>query len=153
MAISKNDCMLLLTSLSKDGIDTKEELKKLVLSDKVELETLKFINDNRPLDLSNFYELLRKNYNNKKSKLYINIMKDLEEDSVFDVLTTLNAYAQQILLFSKEVDNKDVFFRFARLSEIYQCLYFYSENKDLTPSIKLLRLIKADIKALESIYR
>lgn len=153
MAISKDDCMLLLTALNKNGVDTKSQLTRLVMNGKPDLELLKFINDNRPLDLSKFYEYLRKSYNNKRSKLYINIMRDLPEDNIIDVVTTLNAYAQQILLFGRNVDNRDIFYRFSRLSEVYQCLYIYSSKGNLNPSITLLRLIKTDIKTLESVYR
>lgn len=151
--ISKDDCMMLLTNLSKSGIDTKETLRKLILQDSVSLETLKFINDCRPLELAQFYEMLRKSYNSKKSKVYLNIMKEFDETRVSDVLTTLNSYAQQILLFSKTAENKEIFFRFSRLSEVYHCLYIYSTKYDLTPCIKLLLLIKTDMKALETLYR
>lgn len=151
MAISKKDCLLLLTELSEQGIDCKQQIKYLINSDTVSLETLKFINDNRQLDLTNFYEKLRKSYNKKKSTLYINIVKELEEPN--DVLTTLNSYSLQVMLYSKNVDNKRMFYKFTRIDEVYKCLLHYMTTYDLIPCIKLLQLIKADIKALENCYR
>ena len=42
----------------------------------IDFEILKFIYKNTSIDVLEFYEKLRKNYNNKKSSLYINIMKE-----------------------------------------------------------------------------
>lgn len=151
--LSKNDCILLLTELSNKGVDTKKYLNKCLLSKDVDLEVVKFINDNRQLDVTKFYEKIRKSYNNKSSKLYINIMKELNENNITEVLTTLNALSLQILLFSKSVDNKKMFFDNVRLREIYKVLLEYSYNYNIDYSINLLKLIKADIKALESVYR
>lgn len=149
--ITYSDAMLLLASLSDRGIDTKEKTKELVSNGKVTVELLKFINDNRELDLTRFYEKIRKSYNNKKSSLYINIMREVEEPT--DVLTTLNSYALQTVLFAKSVEDKNMFYNFARLGDVYKCLYHYSKTYDLIPCLKLLNLIKADIKTLETIYR
>ena len=148
--ITYSDCLVLLGDLSNKGIDCSNQIKELTKNG-VNLTTLKFINDNRELDLTKFYEKLRKSYNNKKSSLYINIMK--EPDDINNVLTTLNSYSLQILLFSKNVENRDRFFKFSRLEEVYKCLYLYSKTYDLIPCIKLINLIKSDIKALETIYR
>ena len=149
--ITYSDCLLLLTDLSDNGINCTEEIKKLTSNNQVSLDILKFINDNRELDLTKFYEKIRKSYNNKKSNLYINIMKGVEEPT--QALTTLNSYSLQIILFSKNIKDKDSFFKFARLQDVYQCLYHYSKTFDLVPCIKLINLIKADIKTLETIYR
>lgn len=149
--ITYSDAMLLLASLNDKGVDTKEKTKELVSNGKVTVELLKFINDNRELDLTRFYEKIRKSYNNKKSSLYINIMREVEEPT--DVLTTLNSYALQTVLFAKSVEDKNMFYNFARLDDVYKCLYHYSKTYDLIPCLKLLNLIKADIKTLETIYR
>ena len=85
--ISKTDCILLLTDLEKKGIDVKEKLNEAVNHPSISLDVLKFINNNRQMDLTAFYKHIRKSYNNKKSKLYINIVKEIED--VNDVLTTL----------------------------------------------------------------
>lgn len=149
--ITYSDCFSLLTDLSENGIDCKDQLKKLSANPSVDLDILKFINDNRELDLTKFYEKLRKSYNNKKSTLYINIMKGLEDPT--KVTSTLNSYALQIVLFSKNVEDINQFYKFARLQDVYQCLYHYTKTFDLIPCIKLLNLIKADIKTLETVYR
>lgn len=151
MALTQKDCYILLMDLQEKGIDTNKQLEELINSDSIPLNTLKFINSNKPLDVINFYDHIRKSYNQKKSNLYINIMKEKEDPTT--VLTTLSAMATQILLFSKKVDNSQMFLKHVRLNEIYQVLLNYTKTYDLTLAIKLLKLIKLDIKALESIYR
>lgn len=153
MAISKTDCLVLLNELSDNGVDASPMIRKLFKLSEPSIEILKFINDNRQLDLVAFYEKIRKSYNNKKSTLYINLMKDPDINNINDVLTTLNSYALQATLFAKSVTNKQIFFRFARLQEVYQCLYYYTKTYDLTNCLKLLSLIKSDIKILETCYR
>lgn len=153
MAISKTDCLVLLNELQESGIDCTTITRTLLKSTGPTVEVLKFINDNRPLDLALFYEKLRKSYNNKKSTLYINLMKDPDVGNINKILSTLNSYALQATLFSEQLQNKQMFYRFVRLQEVYQCLYYYTKTYDLTPCIKLLSMIKADIKVLETCYR
>ncbi|WP_300924743.1 hypothetical protein [uncultured Clostridium sp.] len=147
--ISKNDCILLLTDLSNKGIDTKDQLKELMLNNQIPLPIIKFINDNRQLDLASFYEGIRKSYNQKNSNLYINIVKEIEDPT--ETLTTLSAMLTQILRYSKKVENKAMFLRHARAIDITKALNNYFNTFDITLCLKLLRVIKADIKALESI--
>ena len=147
--ITKQDCLLLLSDLSDLGIDTEKEFND-VLKNGVSIQIIQFINRNRQLDLSKFYEKVRHSYNDKKSKLYINIVKDLDEKEPDKVITTLSALSTQILLYSKTVSDKKMFLNHSRLSEILQVLYKYSQTLDIVPCIKLLRLIKTDIKAFES---
>lgn len=147
--ITKNDIILLLTDLKQRGIDTDSQLQELLFTNEIPLTVIKYINDNRQLDLAAFYEGIRKSYNNKKSELYINIVKEVEDTT--EVLTTLSAMLTQILRYSKKVDNKAMFLRHARASDITKALSNYFATFDLTLCLKLLRVIKADIKALESI--
>ena len=147
--ITKNDCYLLLSELEMNGIDTSVPIKELMSSTSPTLEVIKFINDNRQLGLTNFYEKIRKSYNNKKSKLYINIMKEIEQPQ--DVLVTLSSLLTQILLFAKDVEDRQMFLRHSRADEISKVLTGYFRDFDLTNCVKLIKLIKVDIKALESI--
>ena len=147
--ILKNDCYLLLADLQSKGIDTTEAINELITSTTIPMSVIKFINDNRQLDLMKFYEKVRKSYNQKKSNLYINIVKEIEEPS--EVLTTLSAMLTQVLRYSEEVDDKQMFLRHARANDISKVLSLYLSNWDLTNCIKLLKVIKADIKALETI--
>lgn len=147
--ITKNDCLLLLADLKKNNINIDKELKEL-LKDNL-LPALTLINKNRLMDVSLFYEKLRKSYNEHHSKLYINIMKELDENNINEILITLNSFALQAMLF--KANNKVMFMKHVRLDEIYKVLYKYTLDYDLTKAIDLLRLIKADIKALESTYR
>ncbi len=150
--ITKSDCILLLTDLQSNGLDVKEQLTKTVGSTVPVPEVLKFINDNRQLDLTAFYEKIRKSYNHKKSNLYINIMKS-DEAEPKDTLTTLSAMLTQILLFAKNVSDRQMFLRHARADEISYVLYNYFKSYDLINCNKLLQLIKADIKVCELISK
>ena len=148
--IQKNDLVLLLTELEKNGVEgASQQIKSVLTTPNIELATIKFINDNRPLEIVQFYEKMRKNYNNKKSPLYKNIVKDV--DDIEDILTTLHAYALQVNLFSKKLDNKQLFFKHARAEEVTRVLNTYYSNYDITPSLKLIKLIKADIIAFETV--
>lgn len=149
--ITKEDVLLLLTELRDSGVDCKEQIKQQILAKEPQIEILKFINDNRELDLTNFYKKLRKSYNNKRSKLYINIVKETEE--IKDVLTTLSALLTQIILYAKDVDNMIMFYQHSRAQEITLVLNNYFKTYDLTNCIKLMKIIKADIKVCESFYR
>lgn len=149
MAITKNDCLLLLTQIQEHGVDVTNELKSVIRHDYPSLDVIKFINSNRELELTRFYQSLRKNYNTKKSKLYINIVKEDEKEPI-EVLTTLAAFNLQVLLYSKKLEeNSEMFLRHARFKEVNQCLLNYANTMDLIPCQKLLKIIKADIKCLE----
>ena len=124
--ILKNDCYLLLADLQSKGIDTTEAINELISSTTIPMSVIKFINDNRQLDLMKFYEKVRKSYNQKKSNLYINIVKEIEEPS--EVLTTLSAMLTQVLRYSEEVADKQMFLRHARANDISKVLSLYLSN-------------------------
>lgn len=146
--ITRDDCILLLTDIqNQTGEPMDAYIRKLFKSPDVDVETLKFINNKRQLELTKFYEKLRKSYNNKKSSLYINIVKETENPT--DVLTTLASLNLQILLFAKNVDDKSMFFNHARSQEITLVLNNYFKTYDILPCLKLLKLIKADLKVCE----
>ena len=151
--ITKNDCLLLLSNLENNNLVDKNKLEAVTLrtasSTDIQIDTLKFINQYKPLDIVNFYNQLRRNYNNKKSKLYINIVKEIEDPT--KVLTTLSSLLTQILLYSNNIENKNMFLEHSRAKDITICLNKYFNDYDITKCIQLLRLLKADIKALESI--
>ena len=147
--INQNDVLLLLSQLSKEGLDTSEETKKLLSSTNIPLSTLKFLNNNRQLDVTAFYERLRSNYNQKKSPLYINIMKEVEDPQ--KLITTLCALLLQINLFARHVSDRVSFLRWARAQEIADALSMYFSASDLAASVNLIKAIKTDIKVFESL--
>lgn len=149
MALKKTDCLLLLTELQERGIEVTAQINKLMSTPELSLDVLKFINDRRQIDVAAFYERLRKNYNDKKSNLYINIVKEIEDPQ--EVLTTLAAMQLQILLYSKHVNNKKLFLESSRAEEITLVLNNYFKTYDITNALKLLRIYKADLVALEFI--
>ena len=60
--ITKTDCILLLTEQQENGVDVSDMLNTLVKQSEPSVEVIKFINDNRQLDLSKFYDKIRKSY-------------------------------------------------------------------------------------------
>lgn len=151
MALKKTDLLLLLTELQDSGLDVSSHISTLMKSSSIPLETIRFINDHRELEITKFYEHIRRSYNDKRSKLYINIMKEIEEPQ--DVLTTLSALLNQILLWSRGVDDKRLFLDNSRAKEITLVLSNYFKTYDITQALTLIRLIKSDIKCLESATR
>jgi hypothetical protein len=149
--ITKNDCILLISDISTRGTETTAIMKRLLSNPDVDIEVLRFINEHRPLDVAQFYEQLRYNYNHKKSKLYINIVKDIEDTN--EVLTTLSALLTQILLYSKKCSDREMFLKHSRAEEISKVLTRYFKYYDLQTCLQLLRLIKLDLKALESVSK
>ena len=148
MAITRTDCILLLTDLQEKGIDVKKQIESIMKND-ITKDVITFINQNRQLDLSMFYEKLRKSYNNKKSKLYKQIVISDEVDSPTDVIKTLSALLTQIVIFSDTAEDRDMFLKHARADEICLVLSKYFREFDITTCVKLLRIIKSDLKALE----
>ena len=147
--ITKNECLEKLFLLKDEGIECEAQIKQLLLETQPSIEIIQFISNNIELNIRKFYEKLRKSYNDKKSKLYINIVKEITDPN--EVLTTLAAMNLQILLFSKKVEDKQMFFRHSRASEITAVLNNYYKTYDITNCIKILRIIKTDLKALERI--
>lgn len=151
--ITRRDCLLLLAELQQKGIDTLAMSQKAMKSNSIDIEVIKFINDHRKFEANQFYEKLRKSYNNKKSMLYKNIVTCDEIDCTANVVTTLGALNLQILLFLDKVSDAKMFMRHLRYEEITQALLNYAQTFDLVPCIKVLQIIKADLKAFEYINR
>lgn len=144
---------MLLSDLKANGIEVNSQMKLVLKSTEVPLDVIRFINQKRELALSEFYQKLRRSYNQKKNKLYINIVKEDQKDPK-EVLTTLAALNLHILLFAKSLtENVDIFLRQARFQEINQCLCNYANTGDLIACQKLLKCIKADLKCLEIFYK
>lgn len=150
--LQANDLILILTDMEASGDESaKEYLMRALRNPLVSSETLKYINDRRPLDVTKFYERVRKNYNDKRSNLYKNIVRDIEDPE--DAISTLSAFLLNLFLYSKHVDesNKALFFKHVRAEEVSRVLNMFYKDYDITSAIKLLRLIKADLKCFESI--
>lgn len=149
MALTRSDALILLSEIEEKGVDTSECVNLLASSHDLPIEVVRFINSHRQLDVTRFYQKVRKSYNSKHSNLYINIVKEIEDPN--EVLTTLASLELQILLFCKQVKDVEMFMKNARLLEISYVLANYAKTYDLTKCIKLLRIIKADLKALEAL--
>lgn len=148
--IKKNDILLLLTELQDNGEDVSKYISTLYKTKDIPIETIKFINNKREIDVASFYERLRSNYNHKKSDLYINIVKEDLTD-LDEILTTLAAYNLQVLLFARKLDNKELFYKFSRVEEVTRVLNNYYRTYDIEKCRLILSLIKADLKLFEAI--
>ena len=148
--LTKNDLLLLLNEMQASGKETSRLATRLALSEGVPRDILKYINDNRPLEVAQFYEMLRKNYNHKKSNLYKNLVRE-ELSEPIEALITLSALNLQILLYAKKLDDNKMFLKHSRADEITKVLNNYYNTYDLIPCLKMLKLIKSDLKCFENI--
>ena len=151
--ITRRDCLLLLSELDAKGVDTTDMIKLALKSSDINIDVIKFINDHRQLDANTFYEKIRKSYNQKKSTLYKNIVTCDETDCSDSVLTTLAALNLQILLFTDKVSDMRMFLAHTRFEEINKAMLNYSKTFDLVACIKVLQIVKADLKAFEYINK
>jgi hypothetical protein len=148
--ITKNDCLSILVALEDQGIDINAQMKKLLVSKEIPLDVLKFISEKRGIEVSNFYEMLRKKHNQKKSPLYKNIIKDIADPE--EVITTLTCLLVQIALYSNKLTtNRELFQREVRAEEITRVLNSYYSSGSLEPSLSLIKLLKSDLLVLEHI--
>lgn len=148
--ITKNDCLTLLVSLEDHGVDIDAQMKKLITSKEIPMDVLKFILDNRGMDVANFYELLRKKHNQKKSPLYHNIVKEIADPE--EIITTLACLLVQIALYSNKLDsNKEIFQREIRAEEITRVLNSYYATGALDQCLAMIKLLKTDLLVLEYI--
>ena len=148
--ITKNDCLSILTKLDESGVSgVNQYVRKLVVARDIPLEVLKFISDNRGLEVSKFYEMLRRSHNQKKSPLYTNILKDIEDPQ--EVVTTLSCLLTQILLYGKKLESRDQFFREVRAEELTRVLNNYFKTGLYEECLNLIKVIKSDLLVLEYI--
>lgn len=146
--LKKNDLILLLTQLQEDGVDVSQQLRKTVTSKEIPLDVVKFINDSRQLDVTRFYEQMRKSYNEKRSSLYINLVREELKDPR-DAVVTLASFNLQVNLFARHLDNPTLFLSHSRVDEVARVLLNYYRTYDLKPVLALRALIKSDLKAFE----
>ena len=148
--ITKNDCLSILTKLDESGVSgVNPYMRKLLVSREIPLEVLKFISDNRGLEVSKFYEMLRKSHNQKKSPLYTNILKEIDAPS--EVITTLSCLLTQILLYGNKLENSDQFFREVRAEELTRVLNNYFKTGLYDECLALIKVLKSDLLVLEYI--
>jgi hypothetical protein len=148
--ITKNDCLTILVALEDKGVNIDKPMRKLVTTKDIPMDVLKFILDNRGIEVANFYEMLRKKHNQKKSPLYHNIVKDI--DDVDEVITTLTCLLVQIALYSKKLPaNREIFQREVRAEEITRVLNNYYNTGEFDQCLALIKLLKADLLVLEHI--
>jgi len=148
--ITKNDCLSILVKLEDSGVKGIDaQMRKLLVSKEIPLDVLKFISDNRGIEVGHFYEMLRKSHNQKKSPLYTNILKEVENPD--ELITTLSCLLTQIILYGNKLINRDQFFREVRAEEVSRVLNNFFKTGTYEESAALLKLIKSDLLVLEYI--
>ena len=148
--ITKNDCLTILVSLEDRGINIDQQMKKLLTAKEIPIDVLKFILTNRGIEVANFYEMLRKKHNQKKSPLYHNIVKDITDPD--EIITTLACLLVQITLYSRKLtSNKEIFQREVRAEEITRVLNHYYSTGEFDQCLALIKLLKTDLIVLEHI--
>ena len=148
--ITKNDCLSILVRLEDAGVANIDTyMRKLLVSREIPLEVLKFISDNSGLEISNFYEMIRKNHNKKKSPLYTNIVREQSEPK--EIVLTLSCLLTQIILYGNKLDKPELFFKEARAEEITRVLNEYFRTGVIENCSNLLKIVKSDLLVLEYI--
>jgi hypothetical protein len=146
--ITKNDCLSLLVKLEDAGVANIDVyMRKLLVSREVPLEVVKFISDNRGLEVSKFYEMVRQNHNKRKSPLYTNIVR--EQTDIKDIVLTLSCLLTQIFLYGNKLEQPELFFKEARAEEITKVLNEYFKTGLIENCSTLLKIIRADLLVLE----
>lgn len=147
--ITKDDCLSILVRLEDNGVDVNNAMRKLVTSREVPLDVLKFISDNRGIEVVHFYEMLRRSHNQKKSPLYTNILKEIDDKD--DVITTLSCLLTQIILYGHKLSDRerDLFFKEVRAEEITRVLNNFFKSGIPEECSRLLKVIKSDLLVLE----
>ena len=148
--INKSDLLTILVAMEDRGIDIDQQMKKLLTAKEIPIDTLKFILKNRGIEVANFYEMLRKKHNQKKSPLYYNIVKDITDPE--EAVTTLACLLVQVTLYgSKLTSNRELFNREVRAEEISRVLNSYYSTGMLDGCLALMKLLKSDLVVLEHI--
>lgn len=145
--LNKSDCMSILIKLEDQGVDINAQMKKLILAKDIPIDVLKFIAEKQGLEAVKFYEILRKSYNNKKSKLYKNILDDI---NIEDVCVILSSLLLQIALYSSKLtDTKNSFLQEVRANEISEALADFYKSDNIEKCLVVLNAVKTDLLVLE----
>lgn len=145
--LNKSDCMSILIKLEDQGVDINAQMKKLILAKDIPIDVLKFIAEKQGLEAVKFYEMLRKSYNNKKSKLYKNILDDI---NIEDVCVILSSLLLQIALYSSKLtDTKNSFLQEIRANEISEALADFYKSDNIEKCLAVLTAVKTDLLVLE----
>lgn len=154
--ISKNDCLSLLVKLEDNGVqDINRYIRTLMASKDIPFEVIKFISEHQGIEATTFYEILRKNYNLKKTPLYYNIVS--EKSDISEVLVTLSSFLTQIFLHCRHMEEEgkksevDLFLKEVRAEEVSKVLHQYCIDGLAENCIKLLKIIRADVVVFEYI--
>lgn len=146
--LTKNDCLSILVRLEDSGIsEAKQYTRKLLLAKEPPIDVLRFIASQQGIEASNFYEMLRKSHNKKKSPLYTNILRSVGDTK--EVVTTLSCMITQILLYGSKLENPNAFYSEIRAEEISRVLNNYFATGSIEKCLLMLQIIKSDLLVFE----
>lgn len=149
--LSKLDVYQILFEMKAQNIQGAEENIKLISkSVEVPLDVIRYINDNRSLQITEFYEDLRRKSNTKASKLYKNLMK--EDKQPQEVLKTASSYVTQVLIRAEQLDlqERTIFYDNSRVKQISEGIHNYFNNGEIRSLLDVLTTVRKDIKILEN---
>ena len=125
---NKQQCYKLLFDMRNQGINVMQQLTELSNSVNVPDNVIKFINEHRSLDITRFYEELRKENNKKGSKLYKEIV-DEAKDPIKRIKAISSYITKGIIAAEKfEIVDKPSFYKAIRLDECVKALNEYVAN-------------------------
>lgn len=147
--LGRQDCYKLLIDIKNKGINVDKYFLMVSQSTEIPQEVIKFININRELDITKFYEYLRKKHNKRESKLYFDLMRELEPE---EVLITISSLVTRAFIFGKTLTTRDRinFYDNVGIIQITDAINNYIKTSDISKCIELLSKIKNDIKVLEA---
>lgn len=147
--LGRQDCYKLLIDIKNKGINVDKYFLMLSQSVEIPVEVIKFINENRELDITRFYEDLREKHNKRKSKMYYDLMRELEPE---ESIITLSSLITRAFIFGKTLSTRDriQFYENIDIPSITSAINEYTKTSDIGKCLEILSKIKNDIKVLES---
>lgn len=148
--LNKQECYKILLDLRSQGVNVNRQIGLLAGAPTVPNEVIKFINENRALNVTEFYKVLRKKSNSTKNKLYKELVAETQQP--IDKVKALSSFITQGIIAGEKLDpmERENFFEALRLADCAQALMKYFTNSEIQPILETVLLIKNDIKILEN---
>lgn len=145
--LTKSECLSVLSSIDANDGEVNRQIRALMSSPTIPVDVIRFIIDHKSSDEAEFYEMLRRQHNKQKSKIYTSILRDPESSA--DAALTLSCFLTQVMLYERKIENPARFFKSIRADEISAALsqFFLDSTSDVC--IRMLRLIRADLLVFE----
>lgn len=149
--LSKNTCYKILLEMRDDGQNVTRYINLVSSNTIVPKEVIQFINNQRPLKVTEYYDELRKLHNKKHVKLYKELLEESRDD-IQRMTKVLSSYITRALIYTENMDGQDKFnfLENARIPDCSVALSKYFIDKDDSLIKETFDLIRTDIKILEN---